>query len=85
MVGRTPHVVAAPQQTKHVAMLLGDIRDVFKPGKPCNEIIDTQSGTYIDHCMKSEPHKPPTAAEIRESQRKADEAAAILAPNTPEM
>ncbi len=79
------HVVAAPQQTKHVAMFSDASATSSKPAKPCNEIIDTQSGTYIDHCMKSEPHKPPTAAEIRESQRKADEAAAILAPNTPEM
>lgn len=32
----------------------------------------------------SPPHQP-TAAEIREARRQADEAAAILAPNTPEM
>lgn len=30
-------------------------------------------------------YRPPTEAEIRESQRKADEAMKVLAPNTPEM
>jgi restriction system protein len=51
---------------------------------PCHEIIDWRSGTYIDHCAKPALREP-TAAEIRESQRKADEAAAILAPHTPEI
>ncbi len=49
---------------------------------PCHEIIDARSGMYIDHCAPVSPTVPPTAAEIRESQRRADEAAAILAPHT---
>jgi len=52
---------------------------------PCHEIIDVQSGTFIDHCMKAAPYKPPTPAEIRESQRKADEAIKVLAPNVKEI
>ena len=52
---------------------------------PCHELIDWRTGTYIDHCTTAASTRAPTAAEIRESRRKADEAAAILAPNTPEM
>jgi|GEM_PF-543210 len=51
---------------------------------PCHELVDWQSGTYIDHCKQSTPHNP-TAAEIRESQRKADEAMKVIEANTPDM
>ena len=50
----------------------------------CHELVDWQSGTYIDHCKQSTPHNP-TAAEIRESQRKADEAMKVIEANTPDM
>jgi len=52
---------------------------------PCHEVIDAQSGTYIDHCTKTPPPKTPSAAEQRELNRKADEAMEILKANTPEM
>jgi hypothetical protein len=54
-------------------------------GIPCNEVIDAQSGTYIDHCVKAPPPKTLSAAEQRELKRKADEAIEILKDNTPEM
>ena len=52
---------------------------------PCHELVDWKSGTYIDHCAKSKPVRAPTAAEIRESQRKADEAMKVIEANTPDM
>jgi len=51
---------------------------------PCHELVDWKSGTYIDHCAKAVPHRP-TAAEIRESQRKADEAMKVIEDDTPDM
>ncbi|HET6434263.1 MAG TPA: restriction endonuclease [Xanthomonadaceae bacterium] len=53
--------------------------------RACEELIDKASGTYIDHCAQASPRRAPTAAEIRESQLKANEAMRVLAPNTPEM
>lgn len=58
---------------------------VVSSGNPCHEVIDAPSGTYIDHCTRVAPRRPPTAAEIRESQRRADEAMRVLAPHTPEV
>lgn len=52
---------------------------------PCHEVIDWQSGTYIDHCAQQAPRKPPTAAEQRELQRKADEAIKVIEATTPEV
>lgn len=52
---------------------------------PCHELIDAQSGTYIDHCAQSVPAHKQTAAEIRESQRKADEAMKVIEASTPDM
>ena len=52
---------------------------------PCHELVDWQSGTYIDHCAQSASTRTPAAAEIRESQRKADEAMKVLEANTPDM
>lgn len=52
---------------------------------PCHEMIDKPSGTYIDHCTTVSAPKTHTAAELRESKRKADDAMRVLAPNTPEM
>lgn len=51
---------------------------------PCHEVIDWQSGTYIDHCMRSKPAKPLSAAERRELTRKADEAMRVIQATTPE-
>jgi len=51
---------------------------------PCHEVIDWQSGTYIDHCMRSAPTKPLSAAEQRELTRKADEAMRVIEATTPE-
>ncbi len=58
---------------------------VVSSANPCHEVIDALSGTYIDHCANVAPRRPPTAAEIRESQRRADEAMRELAPHTPEV
>jgi hypothetical protein len=52
---------------------------------PCYEVIDKPSGTYIDHCAPVTHRRAPTAAEIRESRQKADEAVKVLSPNTPEL
>ena len=68
-------VVASPAATARVG----------SPSRACEELIDKASGTYIDHCAQASPRRPPTAAEIRESQLKANEAMRVLAPNTPEM
>jgi len=51
----------------------------------CHEIIDWQSGTYIDHCAPQAPRKSPTTAEQRELRRKADEAAKVIEATTPEL
>ena len=50
---------------------------------PCHELIDWQSGTYIDHCKHDTSR--PTAAEIRESKHKADEAIKVIEADTPDM
>jgi hypothetical protein len=52
---------------------------------PCHEVIDWRSGTYIDHCAERKPPKPPTEAEIREQQRKAEDAMKVLEATTPEV
>lgn len=52
---------------------------------PCHEIVDLQTGTYIDHCAQTRPRKRRTAAEIREQQRKADEAMKVIEATTPEI
>ena len=52
---------------------------------PCHEVIDWQSGTYIDHCAQAGPRKPLSAAEQRELKRKADEAVKVLEASTPEL
>jgi hypothetical protein len=54
-------------------------------GNACHELIDWQSGTYIDHCARKRPSRQPTAAERAEQKRLADEAIRVLAPNTPEL
>lgn len=51
----------------------------------CHEVIDHFSGTYIDHCSSGERPRQPTAAEVREQQRLADEAMKVIEVNTPEM
>ncbi len=52
---------------------------------PCHEVIDWESGTYIDHCAKTQPSRPPSAAEQRDLKRRADEAMKVLEASTPEM
>jgi hypothetical protein len=52
---------------------------------PCHELVDWKSGTYIDHCAQNAPQHRPTDAEIRESQRKADEAIKVIEDSTPDM
>jgi hypothetical protein len=52
---------------------------------PCHELVDWKSGTYIDHCAQNAPPHRPTDAEIRESQRKADEAIKVIEDSTPDM
>lgn len=51
--------------------------------RACRELVDTRSGTYIDHCVNGKPAQ--STAELRELQRKADEAAKVLEHSTPEM
>lgn len=51
---------------------------------PCHEVIDWQSGTYIDHYVRSQPTKPLSAADQRELTRKADEALKVIEATTPE-
>jgi hypothetical protein len=77
---RLPTPAAAPDQaiTEMPSSTVGT-------GIPCNEVIDAQSGTYIDHCVKAPPPKTLSAAEQRELKRKADEAMKVLMDNTPEM
>jgi restriction system protein len=52
---------------------------------PCHELIDWQSGTYVDHCAPKTARRETTAAERAELQRRADESIRVLAPNTPEL
>lgn len=47
------------------------------------EVIDRHTGTTIEDMGR--PARQPTPAEIRESQRKADEAMRVLEASTPEM
>lgn len=54
-------------------------------GNPCHEVIDWQSGTYIDHCAQGMPRQKFSEAERRELQRKADEAIKVIEHSTPEM
>jgi hypothetical protein len=76
----------APRQT--TILLVGSVSACRAYGRrnpdPCHELIDWRSGTYIDHCKQGAPHSP-TAAEIRESQRKADEAIKVIEASTPDM
>lgn len=51
---------------------------------PCHEVIDWQSGTYVDHCAQGTPPKQLSVAEQRELKRKADEAVRVLEATTPE-
>jgi hypothetical protein len=49
----------------------------------CRERVDASSGTYVADCGGQ--RAAPSAAELRELQRRADEAAKVLEPSTPEM
>lgn len=51
-----------------------------------SEVIDHYTGTTIEDRQGGTPaYSPPTAEEIRESRRRADEAARIIEASTPEM
>lgn len=54
-------------------------------GDACKEVVDHFSGTYIDHCASGPRPARSTDAEIREQQRRADEAARVIEATTPEM
>ena len=62
-----------------------DYRRARATDNPCHELIDWRTGTYIDHCAGGAPARQPTEAEIRESQRKADEAMRVIEATTPEI
>lgn len=50
------------------------------------EVIDHYTGTTIEDRPSGMPeYRPPSAQEIRDSQRRADEAARVIEANTPEM
>ena len=56
--------------------------------EPANraELIDHYTGTTIqDRPAGMPPYRPPSDAEVRETQRRADEAMRIIEANTPEM
>ena len=77
-VAESPHL-PTPAASAHQAVTSmpaqGEVaRSTRNSANPCHEVIDWQSGTYIDHCAQRAPSKPPSAAEQRELQRKADEA-----------
>lgn len=55
---------------------------VSSAGDPCHEAIDVPSGTYIDHCAPRRPSRP-SAAQAREQQRRADDAAQVIVESTP--
>lgn len=80
--------MAQPSVSRQAANALSSASDAHSYGRrdpdPCHELVDWQSGTYVDHCKQETPHNP-TAAEIRESQRKADEAMKVIEANTPQM
>lgn len=73
--------VSAPAKPAAVPPVAG----ASQPGHdPCREVIDAQSGTYIDHCAKA-TMQPASAAQTRERQRRADEAMDVIADSTPEL
>lgn len=56
------------------------------PRQPQRELTDWHTGTTIGDLPPGAPRpRQPTAAELRESQRKADEAMKVLESSTPEM
>lgn len=62
----------------------GVLRNSARSGQP--ELIDHYSGTTVqDRPVGMAGYRQPTAAEVRESQRQADEAARIIEASTPEM
>jgi hypothetical protein len=75
-VARAPRTQAALRATNPAASGAGD---------PCREVIDAGTGSSIDHCARTVAARRPTEAEIRESQRRADEAMKVLPPTTPEI
>jgi hypothetical protein len=71
--------------TPNVPMPARNIERAPQASDPCKEVIDHFSGTYIDHCAAKVRPTPPTPAEVRALQRRADEAAKLLEASTPEM
>jgi restriction system protein len=84
-----PHAQPLPVPTAMSSQPVTPMSIVTSDGQSasdaCHEVIDWQSGTYIDHCAKVSPPKPLSAAEQRERQRKAEEAMRIIKESTPEM
>lgn len=82
--GGVGHVVA-PGPEPEVTAEPAKEAVVHSPADPCKEIIDHYTGTYIDRCTRSAPANTATKAEMRERQRRADEAIRIIEATTPEM
>jgi restriction system protein len=79
-----PPALAAPQTQGSPVLQPRPVPRTGSNSDACREVIDARSGTYIDHCAQASTAKP-TVAEQRELQRRADEAAKVIAPSTPEM
>ncbi len=79
--GDAPPSDAATRETGRPAP--AHVPDVRVPPERCNELIDKASRTYIDHCTGGEASRPLSAAQHREQQRRADEAAKVIADSTP--
>ncbi|WP_342315680.1 restriction endonuclease [Lysobacter sp. FW306-1B-D06B] len=74
-----PPVVAAP-----AAPPVAKTAATSTAPNPCHEVIDAPSGTYIDHCATTVASRP-SAAQVREQQRRAEEAMKVIAESTPEL
>ena len=51
----------------------------------CHDVVDRESGTYIDRCRGTHAVRQLSEAELREQKRRADEAIRIIEASTPEM
>ena len=77
--------MVAPEPEPEVTVAPAKAVVSASPADPCKEIIDHYTGTYIDHCTRSAPPDRTTEAEVREQQRRADEAIKVIEASTPEM
>lgn len=88
--GRGPAPPSAGRQTylpaPDPAARSGALRQVGIEPANRAELIDHYTGTTIqDRPAGMPPYRPPSDAEVRETQRRADEAMRIIEANTPEM